>query len=192
MQPRVPAAGFTSMQSRLRQPTMPGACSRAAPAELPSGRRFPRRWSRSVDDAARASELGCAVRVVKGQWADRNGGVEPSRGFLEVVDRLCGHPGIVAVATHDVALLTESLRRLVRAGTRCELELFTGLPFRAAAAAAARIGVPTRVYVPYGHAGAPYRGADLAAHPTRARWLVEDLLLGPDKTWRSVRRLGRV
>jgi proline dehydrogenase len=163
-----------------------------APDHAPLGTTLPGRWRRSVDDAARASELGLAVRVVKGQWADRNGGVDPSRGFLAVVDRLCGHPGVVAVATHDVSLLTESLHRLLRAGTRCELELFTGLPFRAAAAIAARAGVPTRVYVPYGHAGAPYRGVDLAAHPTRARWFVEDLLLGPDKTWRSVRQLGRV
>ena len=81
------------------------------------GTTLPGRWSRSVDDAARASELGLAVRVVKGQWADRNGGVNPSRGFLAVVDRLCGHRGVVAVATHDVPLLTESLHRLVRAGT---------------------------------------------------------------------------
>jgi proline dehydrogenase len=153
------------------------------------GTTLPGRWRRSAADAARAAELGLAVRVVKGQWPDANGdGLDPRRGFLEVVDRLRGHPAVVAVATHDVPLLAESLRRLVASGARGEVELFYGLPFRGPALVARCAGVPIRMYVPYGQTGAPYTTAGLATTPAAAWWLVQDLLFGEDKTWRSIRR----
>jgi proline dehydrogenase len=154
------------------------------------GTTLPGRWRRSPDDASRAARLGLAVRVVKGQWAD---GPDEDRdrgaaGFLEVVDRLRGHPHGVAIATHDTRLLAESLRRLHASGTRCEAELFYGLPFRGPALCARRVGVPIRVYVPYGDAGAPYGPADLVHNPAATWWLVQDLLLGKNKTWRGIRR----
>jgi proline dehydrogenase len=153
------------------------------------GMSFPGRWRRSADDAARAAELGCAVRVVKGQWAHGAGGdVDPSEGFLRVIDRLRGHRGGVAVATHDVGLLTESVRRLTTSGTPCEVELLYGLPFRAPAVAARRLGIVARLYVPYGTVGATYGITDLRRRPVTAWWLVQDLLLGKDKTWQSIRR----
>ena len=81
------------------------------------GTTLPARWRRSADDASRAVDLGLAVRVVKGQWADGDATVDADEGFLEVVDRLSGHAAGVAVATHAADLLAESLRRL-RRGTR--------------------------------------------------------------------------
>jgi proline dehydrogenase len=154
------------------------------------GTTLPGRWRRSPDDAARVARLGLAVRIVKGQWPDGAGGDgdRAAEGFLDVVDRLCGHPHGVAVATHDTRLLAESLRRLRATGTRCEAELFYGLPFRAPAQCAGRAGVPLRVYVPYGDAGAPYGRADLVHNPAATWWLVQDLLLGKNKTWRGIRR----
>jgi proline dehydrogenase len=153
------------------------------------GMSFPGRWRRSADDATRAAELGCAVRIVKGQWAHGAGGdVDPSEGFLRIVDRLCGHRGGVAVGTHDVALLTEAVRRLTTSGTPCEVELLYGLPFRAPAVAARRLGVVARLYVPYGDVGATYGVRDVVRRPYTAWWLVQDLLLGKDKTWQSIRR----
>jgi proline dehydrogenase len=153
------------------------------------GTSFPGRWRRSADDAARAAELGLVVRVVKGQWQHGAGGdVDPSQGYLDVIDRLCGRARAVAVATHDVALLRESVRRLQASGTACEAELLYGLPFRAPALAATRMGVPIRVYVPYGHVGATYGMTDLKRNPTAIWWLLQDLLLGKDKTWLSIRR----
>ena len=150
---------------------------------------FPGRWRRSADDASRAAELGLAVRVIKGQWAHgADGDVEPAEGFLRIVDRLCGHTGGVAVATHDVTLLTEALRRLNAAETPCEVELLYGLPFRAPAVAAWDLGIPVRLYVPYGDVGATYGIAALKRNPTAVWWLVQDLLLGKDKTWWSIRR----
>ena len=153
------------------------------------GMSFPGRWRRSADDASYAASLGFTVRVVKGQWAHGVGGdVDPSKGFLDVVDRLCGRVGLVAVGSHDVALLTESVRRLTAAGTPCEVELLYGLPFRAPAEAARALGIPVRLYVPYGAVGATYGIADLTRNPLAAWWLVQDLLLGKDKTWWSIRR----
>jgi hypothetical protein len=151
---------------------------------------LPGRWPRSTADVSRAAKLGVAVRVVKGQWADGVGGTsEPAaEGFLRVVDGLRGHAHPVGVATHDANLLAESLRRLTKAGTSCEAELFYGLPFRAPAIAARRAGVPIRIYVPYGAAGAPYSPADLVRNPAAAWWLVQDLWQGKNKTWRAIRR----
>jgi proline dehydrogenase len=153
------------------------------------GTTLPGRWQRSVDDAELAAELGLRVRIVKGQWADSSpAAVDPGRGFLAVVDRLRGHGPGVAVATHDVELLEGSLKRLTAAGTPCSAELFFGMPFRGPALTARRLGVPIRVYVPYGHAGAPYGIADLARRPAAAWWLMQDFVLGKDKTWLSIRR----
>jgi proline dehydrogenase len=162
---------------------------------LPGGARvsttLPGRWRRSVDDAARAARRGLAVRIVKGQWPDSGDAPvdRPAEGFLRIVDRLAGHTHGVGVATHDGRLLAESLRRLRESGTPCEAELFLGLPFRAPALCARRAGVPIRIYVPYGEAaGAPYRYADLVHNPAATWWLIQDLLLGKNKTWRGIRR----
>jgi proline dehydrogenase len=153
------------------------------------GTTLPGRWRRSADDASLAAQLGLRVRVVKGQWgASGRGDVDPAAGFLTVVDRLCGHDRGVGVATHDVKLLEESLRRLTAAGTPATAELYFGLPFRAPAAAARRLGVPIRVYVAYGETSAPYALRDAARRPAAAWWLFQDVLLGKDKTWVSIRR----
>jgi proline dehydrogenase len=160
-----------------------------SPRTGPLGTTLPGRWRRSADDASRVAELGLAARVVKGQWAcERPLRADATRGFLHVIDRLRGNTAPVAVATHDVAVLAESLRRLRAAGTSCEAELFYGLPFHAPAVAARRLGVPIRVYVPYGDGGAPYELADLIRKPVAAWWLAQDLLLGKEKTWRSIGR----
>jgi proline dehydrogenase len=160
-----------------------------APRRGRIGTTLPGRWSRSVDDAARATRLGLRARVVKGQWADATPtGLDPAAGFLRVLERLCGQCGDIGVATHDVTLLAASLDRLTAAGAPCTAELFFGLPFRAPAATARRLGVPIRVYVPYGRAAAPYGVADVSGNPAVAWWLIQDLLLGKDKMWRSIGR----
>jgi proline dehydrogenase len=150
---------------------------------------LPGRWTRSAHDTELAEQLGLRVRVVKGQWADPSAdGLDPAEGFLRVVDRLRGNSRGVAVATHDAGLLAESLSRLIASGTPCAAELFLGMPFRAPARVAHRLGVPIRVYVPYGHSGAPYGVTDIRSNPVAAWWLLQDLLLGKDKMWLSIRR----
>jgi proline dehydrogenase len=153
------------------------------------GTTLPGRWRRSLDDCSRAIDLGLSLRIVKGHWPDDLGGsVDPRKGFLDLVDRVSGYQGGVAIATHDVALLQESLRRLTSSGTPCEAELFLGLPFREPAIAAARFDVPIRMYVAYGDAGAGYSVKDLLRRPVTVWWLVQDVIWGKDKTWRSIRR----
>ena len=155
------------------------------------GATLPGRWPRSVDDAPRMTALGGVhIRVVKGQWADDapRDGVDPADGFARVVERLRGTAGSVGVATHDSDLLAGSLRRLTDSGTACSAELLFGLPFRRPLQTARRLGVPVRAYVPFGARGATYGIRDVTRSPTAARWLLEDLLLGADKTWRGIRR----
>jgi len=154
---------------------------------------LPGRWARSAGDTSLARRHGLRVRIVKGQWAAdaAAGAVDPIDGFRRVVDRLSGHTDLVGVATHDVVLLAASLDRLTASGTPCAAELFFGLPFCAQVRTARRHGVPIRVYVPYGDWGSPYALSHLATRPASGWWLLQDLLLGKDKTWRSIRRSQR-
>jgi proline dehydrogenase len=134
-------------------------------------------------------ELGVAVRLVKGQWADGDASVDAAAGMLDLADRLAGHAAGVAVATHAPDLLGASLHRLQAAGTTCEAELFYGLPFRGPVRVARDLAVPVRVYVAYGDVSAPYGVGDVLVNRAAARWLAQDLIFGGDKTWREIRWL---
>src|SRR5262249_6467938 len=71
---------------------------------------IPGRWFRSIADAGFACRSGLRVRVVKGQWPDpREPEMDMRRGFLRVIDELCGRAVCVGVATHDVVLAREAL-----------------------------------------------------------------------------------
>lgn len=160
-----------------------------SPGPKPFGTTLPGRWRRSRQDLAAAVEMGLSVRVVKGHWNDDIGGsVDPTWGFLDIVEKLSGYQGGVAIATHDVKLLRESLHRLTASGTLCHSELFLGMPFRGPADVAREFEVPVRVYVPYGNAWPGYGLRDLVTHPATVWWLAQDLLFGQEKTWRSIQR----
>lgn len=137
---------------------------------------LPGRFLRSPGDAEWARTRGLPVRVVKGEWTDPDApDRDPKAGYLEVVDRLCGATSHVAVATHDPQLAEAALGRLVAAGTPCGLELLYGLPMRRPLEVARELGVPARVYVPYGHAYMPYALSQLHRRPRMALWLAKDL-----------------
>ncbi len=137
---------------------------------------LPGRWQRSLTDVDRAIDMHLHVRIVKGQWPDPEKPAYDSRaGFLEVIDRLAGRICHVAVATHDPELAREALTRLRATGTPCELELLFGLPIRNAIPVAEAIGVPVRIYVPYGHAWLPYVMGQVRKNPRIAWWLLRDL-----------------
>jgi proline dehydrogenase len=121
------------------------------PGTPPPGFTLPGGWRRSVGDADLVAARDLRVRVVKGQWRDpASGRVDLRAGCLEVIDRLAGRTGTVAVATHDPVLAAEALGRLVAAGTPCELELLYGLAAGPVLAATRELGVPIRYYVPWG------------------------------------------
>jgi proline dehydrogenase len=145
-----------------------GACG------APLGCTIPGRWRRSLGDARRAAEIGVRVRVVKGQWADPAADFDPQHGFLDVIDALAGEAALVAVATHQPALAAAAVRRLLSAGTACEMELLYGLPSRAALKVAAELGVPVRYYLPYGHAWLPYALRQARRDPRILWWVLRD------------------
>ena len=140
---------------------------------------LPARWRRSSTDVLKARELGLSVRIVKGQWAD-SAGVEPDprAHFIALVEQLAGHTNRVAVATHDPSLARVALATLVRAGTRCELELLYGLPMRSQLKVARQLAVPIRVYIPYGHAWLPYGLSQVQQNPRILWWTARDWVLG--------------
>jgi proline dehydrogenase len=137
----------------------------------------PGRWLRSVEDARVACEWGLRVRVVKGQWADpQDPEMDMRSGFLKVIDVVRGRAVRVAVASHDVPLAREALRRLKDAGTSCELELLHGLPRREAVRMAQQLEVPVRVYVPQGKAWLPYVLRQAKKNPWVLSWFARDLV----------------
>lgn len=133
---------------------------------------LPGRWGRSLADANWAVEHGIGVRVVKGQWPDP---VDPKRdlrsGFLEVIDRLAGRARHVRVASHDVSLAAEAIRRLRRSGTPCELELLFGMPMKRSLAWAAENKQAVRIYIPFGKGYLP-NAVGLLKHNPSLAWRV--------------------
>jgi proline dehydrogenase len=71
-------------------------------------------------------------------------------------------------------LAREALSRLLRSGTDCELELLCGLPRRASLAVARELGVPVRLYIPFGAAWLPYALGQVARNPRMLSWVVRD------------------
>jgi proline dehydrogenase len=155
------------------------AIDQALPLHSDLGCALPGRWRRSLRDVDWAIERGLRVRVVQGQWEEGPGlGQDGREGFLALIERLAGRARLVAVATHNVTLACESLRRLTEAGTRCELEQLLGYPLRRSLEVARQFGVPIRFYVPFGHAHLPYSVSHAAAEPWIARQLLVDLVRG--------------
>jgi len=153
----------------------------AAAALLPeypgTGCVLPARWSRSRADAARFRETTARIRIVKGEWADpegKDGDIEA--GYVELAGLLAGRAAPVAVATHKPELAEAALSVLRDAGTPCELEQLRGLPRKRTMAVAHRLGVPVRVYVPFGPSWWPYAIDKALARPYLPAWFLHDLM----------------
>lgn len=150
---------------------------------------LPGRWPRSLADAERAIVLKLRVRVVKGQWPDPAApALDAGAGYLKVVDRLAGRARAVAIATHDPALARAALARLLAAETACEHEQLYGLPMRAVSALAREMGVPVRVYIPFGAAWLPYAVTQLARKPSTLWWLLRDAMAASGQHFRQISR----
>ena len=142
-----------------------------------TGLALPARWRRSRADAAAFRDGPARIRLVKGEWADPDGDpADVAADYLELVARLAGRAAPVAVATHDPDLAESALARLLAAGTPCELEQLRGLPARRTTAVAARLGVPVRVYVPFGPGWWPYAVDRALARPYLLAWMIRDRL----------------
>jgi proline dehydrogenase len=140
------------------------------------GLAIPGRWTRSTADAERALALGLDVRIVKGQWADDpDTGIDVKQGYLRIVAQLAGRAPHVGVATHDAALSLAALRLLIAKSTPCEQELIYPDPTSRAIAVAAQLGVPSRLYIPFGSAWLPYSIRRASSKPQVLLWLLRDI-----------------
>jgi proline dehydrogenase len=140
---------------------------------------LPGRWQRSISDAPLAIDAGVKVRVVKGQWVDPDAPeIDLREGFLAVIDQLAGKARHVAVATHDPPLAREALRRLLASRTPCEMELLFGLPLKSVMRVARELGVPVRLYIPYGHSWLPYAFSQIQKNPRILWWVIRDTIWG--------------
>jgi proline dehydrogenase len=104
--------------------------------------------------------------------------MNPSEGYLNVIDRLAGRARFVAVATHDPKLARAALERLRQAGTPCSVELLYGLPMKPALQVAGELDVPVRVYVPFGHGWLPYSLTQARRNPRVFWWILRDFITG--------------
>jgi proline dehydrogenase len=142
---------------------------------------LPARWQRSVDDTRRVIEYGIPVRVVKGQWGDPDApGRNARKGYLEVIEGLTKGASLVAVATHERQLGQQALEILTKAGTPCEMEQLSSLPQNCVSAARG-LGVPFRVYIPFGFPSLPYDIWQMRTRPQIIGWVLRDALLGSHK-----------
>lgn len=142
-----------------------------------SGVVLPARWRRSAGDAAWLRDTTARIRLVKGEWPDPAGaGPDAGESFLALARALAGRAAPVAVATHDPALAERALLALTDAGTPCELEQLRGMPRRRSTAAAHRLGVPVRLYLPFGPGWWPYAIDKALARPYLPLWLLRDRL----------------
>jgi proline dehydrogenase len=142
------------------------------------GYTLPARWRRSEEDTDRIIEMGLRVRLVKGQWHGLNGDeTDPGEGFRRLTERLIAKRAChVAFATHNKRVALNTLARLNGSGISHELELLHGMPQRGMLRIARAQNVATRVYVPYGHAGLPYRLKEVARDPRVLIWFMRDLI----------------
>lgn len=141
---------------------------------------LPARWHRSVEDAYALRDRNVRLRIVKGQWADTiHGDLDPTDGFIGLIRILAGRSAPVAVATHDPVLARIALEHLRHAHTPCELELLHGLPQRAVSHVARAMGVPVRIYVPFGTAWLPYALKQVLRRPRTIVWLIHDTVVAP-------------
>jgi proline dehydrogenase len=148
-----------------------------------TGFALPARWRRSARDAAAFRDSSARIRIVKGEWADPEW-TEPDveASYLALVARLAGRTAPVGVATHDPELAERALALLLRSGTPCELEQLRGLPSRRTSAVARRLGVPVRVYLPFGPGWWPYALDKALARPYLLSWMIADRLGGGAST----------
>lgn len=142
------------------------------------GYTLPSSWQRSLIDAEKIVDFGIPVRIIKGQWPDQDfHDIDVRSNYFKIVAVLAGRAVHVGVATHDLSLARESIHRLKDAGTVCELEQLYGLPNRADSVAKP-VGIPARVYIPYGYAYLSYALSAMRKRPIICVWLVRDFLVG--------------
>ncbi|MGZ3197600.1 MAG: GNAT family N-acetyltransferase [Croceibacterium sp.] len=144
---------------------------------LSAGAALPARWRRSAADATRLRDGACRIRLVKGEWPDpESDAPDIAEAYLALAGLLAGRKAPVGVASHDPALAEAALRILLKADTPCELEQLRGLPRRRTMEVARKLGVPVRLYYPFGPGWWPYAVDKALARPYLPLWALKDLI----------------
>jgi CelD/BcsL family acetyltransferase involved in cellulose biosynthesis len=143
------------------------------------------RWARSAADAQALAAKPVRVRIVKGEFEDSAGEVESRAGYAGLARALSGRADLVEVATQDAPLARVALEALLADGTPCELQVLHGMRAAKAVAVARELGVPIRVYIPYGTGRLPYTRAQLRRNPVLLFRLATDLLPLPPRRVRG-------
>lgn len=171
----IAASGLPVMFDSLTEPQAERTLSLTE--KFAAGTALPARWRRSVADARRLRDVPCRIRLVKGEWADPQGDVaDVTEAYLGLARILAGRKAVVGVATHDPALAEAALHVLLEAGTPCELEQLRGLPRRRTTTVARTLGVPVRLYYPFGPGWWPYAADKALARPYLPLWALRDWL----------------
>ena len=147
----------------------------AAAEGVAAGVVIPARWRRSLGDAAVWRDRPVRIRVVKGEWPDpADDPADREAAFLALIERLAGRSAPVGVATHDPMLAERALALLAASGTPAELELLRGLPRRRCESVARRMGLPVRLYLPFGGGWWSYAIDSALERPYLPLWWLKD------------------
>lgn len=138
---------------------------------------------RSEADIERLNQLGVEVRLCKGAYDESPGVAFPDkadvdRNYVVLMKRLLAHGAYPAIATHDEAIIDETIRHVRENGIgsdRFEFQMLYGIRRDLQRKIVAQ-GFRLRVYVPYGTAWYPYFMRRLAERPANVFFLARNLL----------------
>jgi proline dehydrogenase len=137
---------------------------------------------RSAADVSRMNALGASVRLVKGAYNERHDGAfkhkaEVDAAYVQLMKTLLEHGVHPAIATHDPAIIAETIRFAEEKGLskdRYEFEMLYGIR-RDLQNDLASLGYHVRVYVPFGDQWFPYFMRRLGERPANVGFVLRSL-----------------
>ncbi len=137
---------------------------------------------RSGADIARMNALGASVRLVKGAYSEPREAAyahkaEVDAAFVSLMRTLLEHGEHPAIATHDPAMLDETIRFAAEKSIprdRYEFEMLYGVR-RDLQTELARQGQAVRIYLPFGHLWFPYFMRRLGERPANVTFVLKSL-----------------
>ena len=138
---------------------------------------------RSAADAARMSELGVRIRLVKGAYKEPKAvawqqKAEVDAEYVRLMKYLLDHGTYPAIATHDPAIIEATLgyaRERALASDRFEFQMLYGVRRDLQRLLVAR-GHRMRVYVPFGRQWFPYFMRRLGERPANVAFILKSLV----------------
>jgi proline dehydrogenase len=140
---------------------------------------------RSQDDLARLLPLGPNLRLVKGAYLEPPSIAFPDkrdvdRNLMELIRVALRGGGFTAIATHDDAIIEETIAFVEREGIASgtfEFQMLYGVRPKLQAAVLGR-GYPVRIAIPFGAQWYPYLMRRLAERPANLMFFVTSLFRG--------------